>query len=324
MRRREFIVQSAAAIAALQASDLLSLQLQSQEHSLPNICVAKGNSLSGLAEKALQPFGGMKNFVKRGDRVVILPNPQGNRPGVSTSASLVGEVVRLCLEAGAAEAVVASIHSPGRWFGTGIIQAVEEAGGKMHYPRSAKDWIEVSLPEAKRLKKATIIRKSRENDAFIDLPIVKQHDSTRITAGLKNLMGFNLDNQFFHRGEEVLHQSIADLATLFSPRLIIVDAFTILTENGPFGPGRTVSPQRVVAGTDIVAVDAYCCRFLGLKPEDIRHIQFAHEMGLGNKDLSGKKIIEVNGTTRDQLGWPQARPSVSVLSTASQSGGDSK
>jgi uncharacterized protein (DUF362 family) len=266
--------------------------LRAQVEAKPDLSVAQGGSLLQVLMRALLPFGGMANFVHRGDKVVILPNPQGNRPGVSTNASLIGELVKLCLEAGAAEAVVASIHGPGRWFGTGIVRAVEDAGGKMHYPQSAGDWMEISLPRGSRLKKATIIRKSRENDVFINVPIVKQHDSTMITAGMKNLMGFNLDNQSFHQGEEHIHQSIADLATLFSPRLLIVDALTILTENGPFGPGRTASPQSLVAGTDMVAVDAYCCRFLGLKPGEVGHINLAHAMGLGNKDLSSRKISE--------------------------------
>ena len=292
MKRREFLGRSAAALAALGAGEMFPLQLPAQVEANPDISAAQGKSLPQVLDRALFPFGGMANFVHRGDKVVILPNPQGNRPGVSTSAPLIGELVRLCLEAGAAEAVVASIHSPGRWFGTGIVKAVEDAGGKMHYPQSAKDWLEISLPGGRRLKKATIIRKSRENDILINVPIVKQHDSTMITAGLKNLMGFNLDNQSFHQGDEHLHQSIADLATLFLPPLLVVDALTILTENGPFGPGRTVSPQSIVAGTDMVAVDAYCCRFLGLKPDEVGHISLAHQMGLGNKDLSGRKIIE--------------------------------
>jgi hypothetical protein len=42
----------------------------------------------------------------------------------------------------------------------------------------------------------------------------------------------------------------------------------------------------------MVAVDAYCCRFLGLKPEEVGHINLAHAMGLGNKDLSSRKISE--------------------------------
>jgi len=292
IKRREFLGRSAAAIAALGAAEAFPLRLPAQEEAKPDISVAQGKSLPQVLGRTLLPFGGMANFVHRGDKVVILPNPQGNRPGVSTSAPLIGELVKLCLEAGAAEAVVASIHGPGRWFGTGIVKAVEDAGGKMHSPKSANDWMEISLPRGRRLKKATIIRKSRENDVFINVPIVKQHDSTLITAGLKNLMGFNLDNQSFHQGDEHLHQSIADLAILFSPRLLVVDALTILAENGPFGPGRTISPQSIVGGTDMVAIDAYCCRFLGCKPEEVGYIRLAHQLGLGNKDLSGRKIVE--------------------------------
>ncbi len=295
IRRREFIEKSGLAIAALGASSAFAGLLPKQEEATPDISIARNDSLPRLLERALSPWNGMKNFVHRGDKVVILPNPQGNRPGVSTSAALVGHAVRLCLEAGAAEVTVASIHSPGRWFGTGVVQAVEENGGKMHYPQSGKDWMEIRLTAGIRLKKATIIRKSKENDVFINMPIVKQHDSTRMTAGLKNLMGFNLDNQSFHQGEEYIHQAIADLATLFSPRLIIIDAFTILTENGPFGPGRTISPQSVVVGTDIVALDAYSCRFLGLDPDEVGHIGRAHQLGLGRKDVSALRIVEARG-----------------------------
>jgi len=295
MKRREFLEKSATALTALGAGGIFSPRLPAQGEGRPDISVAQGKSLPQVLGRTLLPFGGMKNFVHRGDKVVILPNPQGNRPGVSTNAGLIGELVKLCLEAGAAEAVVASIHGPGRWFGTGIVKAVEDAGGKMHYPQSASDWMEISLSRGRRLKKATIIRKSRENDVFINAPVVKQHDSTMVTAGLKNLMGFNLDNQSFHQGDGYLHQAIADLATLFSPRLLVVDALTILAENGPFGPGRTISPQSIVVGTDMVAVDAYCCRFLDRKPEEVGHIGLAHQMGLGNRDLSGRKIIESRG-----------------------------
>jgi uncharacterized protein (DUF362 family) len=292
MNRRDFLEKSAAALAALSTAHVFPLRVSAQADAKPDISVAQGRSIPRLLNRALAPFGGMANFVHRGDKVIILPNPQGNRPGVSTSAALVGEVVSLCLESGAAAVEVASIHSPGRWFGTGVVKAVEDAGGRMHYPQSAKDWMEIRLQGGRLLKRATIIRKSRENDVFINLPISKQHDSTMITAGLKNLMGFNLENQSFHQGEEHIHQSIADLATLFSPRLLVVDAFTILAENGPFGPGRTISPQCVVAGTDTVAMDAYCCRFLGLNPDDVGHINRAHQMGLGNNKISGLKIVE--------------------------------
>ncbi len=293
MKRREFLQTSASAVASWSAARLFPLPRGAPTEQAPVVSVARGKNIDFLLEKALAPLGGIRKFVHRGDKVVILPNPQGNRPGVSTSALLVGQIVKLSLDAGAAEAVVASIHSPGRWFGTGIVQAVEQAGGRMHYPEGRGDWMDLTLPHGRRLKKAWILRKAKENDVLIDFPIAKQHDSTRITGALKNLMGFNRDNGSFHQGEEYLHQAIVDLATLFSPQLIVVDAWTILAENGPFGPGRLVSPRCVLAATDMVAADAYSCRFLGLNPDEVTYLNLAHQMGLGKKNLSNERIVEV-------------------------------
>jgi uncharacterized protein (DUF362 family) len=292
LKRRDFIKQSAAGLAALGAAKPFALRSAAPLPEKPVIAAIQGESLPRMLARALDPFGGMSQFVRRGDKVVLLPNPQGTRPGVSTNAQLVGELVKLCLDSGAAEAVVATIHSPGRWYATGIIEAVEKAGGKMHYPQSRKDWADISLSEGRRLKKATIIRRAIENDVWINMPVFKQHDSTRVTGTLKNLMGFNSDNSSFHQGDEHLHQSIADLASVFSPKLLVVDAITILVENGPFGPGRTVSPHRVVTATNMVAADAYCCRFLEVGPEDVNHILFAHQMGLGKMTLQGLPIVE--------------------------------
>jgi uncharacterized protein (DUF362 family) len=292
LKRRDFIKQSAAGLAALGAAKPFALRSAAPLPEKPVIAAIQGESLPRMLARALDPFGGMSQFVRRGDKVVLLPNPQGTRPGVSTNAQLVGELVKLCLDSGAAEAVVATIHSPGRWYATGIIEAVEKAGGKMHYPQSRKDWADISLSEGRRLKKATIIRRAIENDVWINMPVFKQHDSTRVTGTLKNLMGFNSDNSSFHQGDEHLHQSIADLASVFSPKLLVVDAITILVENGPFGPGRTVSPHRVVTATNMVAADAYCCRFLEVGPEDVNHILFAHQMGLGKMSLQGLPIVE--------------------------------
>ncbi len=290
--RREFIKRAAAGVAALGAAGSYPVRSAAPSQEKPVIAAIQGESLPRMLVRAFESFGGISQFVRRGDKVVLLPNPQGTRPGVSTNSQLVGEMVKLCLDSGAAEAVVATIHNPGRWYATGIIEAVEKAGGKMHYPQSRKDWAEIALPKGRRLKKATIIRRAVENDIWINLPVFKQHDSARITGTLKNLMGFNSDNSSFHQGDAFLHQSIADLASAFSPRILIVDAITILTENGPFGPGRTVSPRQIIAATDMVAADAYCCRFLDIRPEDVNHILFAHQMSLGTMSLAGLPIVE--------------------------------
>jgi uncharacterized protein (DUF362 family) len=292
MKRREFLEGSAAILAAVGASGALRLESAVGIEERPAIAAIQGKSAARILDSALDALGGMKAFVRRGDKVVLLPNPQGSRPGVSTNPELMGALVGRCLEAGAAEAVVASVHGPGRWYATGIIEAVEKAGGKVHYPQGDGDWIEAPVPRGQRLKKIGIVRKAVENDVFIDIPIVKQHDSTRITCTMKNLMGVNADNGSFHRSDDYLDHAIADLSSLFSPKLCVVDAITILTQNGPFGPGRTISPRKIIMGTNMVSVDAYCCRLLELEPKEVGHIRIAAEMGLGDINVSGLKIFE--------------------------------
>jgi uncharacterized protein (DUF362 family) len=292
MNRRKFLESSAAALVAAGSGRLLGRESAGGAEERPAIAAIQGKSVAGMLDAALQALGGIKAFVRKGDKVVLLPNPQGTRPGVSTNPGLMGTLVERCLEAGAAEAVVASIHGPGRWYSTGIIEAVEKAGGKLHYPQADRDVIVAPVPRGRQLKKVEIIRKAIENDVFIDVPIVKQHDSTRITCTMKNLMGLSPECSGFHRSDDYLDHAIADLASLVSTKLCVVDALTILTQNGPFGPGRTISPRKIVLGTNMVSVDAYCCRLLELEPREVGHIRIAAEMGIGEINVSGLKISE--------------------------------
>jgi uncharacterized protein (DUF362 family) len=48
----------------------------------------------------------------------------------------------------------------------------------------------------------------------------------------------------------------------------------------------------VVAGTDVVAVDAYATRFFNKAPGDIPHIVRAAERGLGTMDLARVLVRE--------------------------------
>jgi len=284
--RRGFLKRSAALAGALASGQLLSPISLSAQAKDADISVVNGDDPGAMVREALELLGGIERFVKRGDAVALLPNPQGGRPGVSTNAGMVAETIKLCLEAGAAQVTVASIHQPKRWFDAGIIDEVEKAGGKIHYPSTDEDWVQIPVPKGRILEEVPVIRKALENDALINMPIAKQHDSAQMTCTLKNLMGFHANNRSFHQGAAHLHQCIVDLATLFSPKLLIVDANTVLAENGPFGPGKLISPNKVIAGTDMVAVDAFCCGIFQLKPTQVAHITGAHDVGLGEIDAS--------------------------------------
>jgi len=111
-----------------------------------------------------------------------------------------------------------------------------------------------------------------------------------VTFAMKNLMGVNWDRNRFHRTD--LQQTIAELATTVKHSLVIMDANHVLLTNGPGGPGEVRIANQVIAGVDPVAVDAFTTRFFDLEPDDIGHIQQAHELGVGRIDLADMTIKE--------------------------------
>jgi len=293
MNRREFIKKSAILAGTLTGSLAFPDKGVTAPKREDEITVVEGDNLSAQVREAIRLSGGIEKFVKRGDRVILLPNPQGRGPGASTNADMVYEVVRLCKEAGAASVTASSVHGPWRWSSTQIVEKVEQAGGKMKYSDSSKDWVTVNVPGGRVRKKVTIIKDAIENDVLINIPVFKDHYATRVTGTLKNLMGLNSDSGSFHQGETYLHQAIVDLASVIPPQLCIVDATTILVENGPFGPGKVAHPKKVYAGTDLVAIDSLCCGLLKINPTDVLHIKLAHESGLGQIHPSEKNIKSV-------------------------------
>jgi len=97
-----------------------------------------------------------------------------------------------------------------------------------------------------------------------------------------------------------LHQNIdvgvADLATFVRPTLTILDAYRVLTANGPQGGNLNDVKmlKTLVAGIDPIAIDAYGATLLGLRAEQIPYIRIGHERGLGNMNYSELQVKYVS------------------------------
>ena len=269
-----------------------------------DVSVAKGDNYLGSTKKAVEMLGGMEKFVPKNSKVAILANPQRNNPGAFTRPEVVRAAIQMCKEAGASEISCISWLPETNWESTGIKKAIDEEGVNLVITDRKDETLfkAVPVPRGKALKEARIMKTFYDYDVFIDIPITKDHAGNKFTGTLKNLMGINSpkSNRTFHLENwktdinSIMHldQSIADLNTIIQPDLCIVDATEFIITNGPFGPGELHKPQKVVAGTDRVAIDAYCCTLWGLKPEDIIMISKAHEHGLGEMDLSKVNIKE--------------------------------
>jgi uncharacterized protein (DUF362 family) len=131
-----------------------------------------------------------------------------------------------------------------------------------------------------------------EADVFINVPIAKHHELSRLTLSMKNLMGVIMDRSKYHRN---LGQRVADLTSLVYPTLTVVDAVRILVDHGPTGGSLDDVKQMdtVIASHDPVAADSYAATLFDLTGADIAYVKAAAEMGLGEMELSSLKIEEI-------------------------------
>lgn len=264
------------------------------------LAVARGPDPAAITRAAIEALGGMASFVSPGFEVIIKPNicTDYHPPeyASTTNPTVVGTLVTMCLEAGAGRVRVMDYPFGGTaksaYDISGIADAVEAAGGEMHVMSQAK-YTMVEIPEGRDIHSIDIYPDILEADLLINVPIAKDHGSTRLTLGAKNLMGTIANRGMMH---ENLTQRIADLASLVRPALTVIDAVRILTANGPTGGDLQDVKQldTVIASRDIVAADAYATTLFGLNGSDIGYISACADLGLGTMELSSIDIREVN------------------------------
>lgn len=261
-----------------------------------HLAVASGEDPAKNVRAAVDALGGIEKLVRKGDFVVIKPNIAWNRPpemAATTNPKVVAELVKMCREAGAGRVLVVDhiIDRPAEAvLGlTGIGEAAANAGAEVATAPNESDYRSIEIPKGRVLKSDTCIKDILKADVFINAPIAKVHGSSKLTLGMKNLMGCNWDRQSWHQSD--LAQCIADYSTAVRPDLVILDANRILTSNGPKGPGQTRDVRKVIAGVDPVAVDAYGATLFGMKPAEVPYIRTAAEMGVGEIDLTKVKVV---------------------------------
>ncbi len=268
----------------------LQLQSYAPEVSkvLPSLAIAHGTEHEKTIRAAMAALGGMERFVQKGDVVMIKPNVAFDRPpalAATTHPEALRAVAKLCLEAGASKIIVADnpINSPtGCFFKSGLTAVAADMNLDLMYPEASsfsplelngeilKHWTFFHAP----FKKATKV---------IGLAPCKDHNLCHASMTTKNWYGLlgGRRNQFHQH----IHSIVSDFALMMKPTLVILDGMNVLMSNGPTG-GRLsdVKPMNtIVAGTDMVAVDAY--GYSHLLERDIAELTYlhkAHDRGLGN------------------------------------------
>lgn len=302
MDRRRFLQTTIGGIAAGSLVNWgASARLVAQkEKKLPYDMVAvRGGEPDAMFDKAIASLGGIGMFVPKGSKVLVKPNigwdvtPEN---AANTNPALIRRIIEHCINAGAKEVRVFD-HTCDNWVKTyrtsGIERAVKDAGGLIVSGDSERYYQEVSIPKGTKITGAKVHELVLDSDVFINVPVLKNHSSARLTVGMKNHMGIVWDRGHWHRND--LHRCIAEFAAYRKPDLTVVDAYNVMKVNGPRGISRddVVTMKAQILSTDFVAADAAAAKLFGMEPEAIPYIVYADEMRLGTKNLDALSINRI-------------------------------
>lgn len=288
--------------AFLKTAGLATLATQLAPHELlaapgPVVAVAEGKDYARITREAVGALGGMKRFVRKNDVVVVKPNIGWDRnasQGANTHPQVVRALVEEALAAGAKRVKVfdRSCNDERRCYVNSGIEPIL---------KGLKN-VEVKYLEDERFKKVTLNGKAiaawelygeaLSADVYINVPVAKHHGLSKLTLGLKNVMGIMGGNRgSIHKQIDV---ALADINAVFKSHLTVIDATRILTANGPNGGNlKDVKVlNKVIASTDIVAADAYATTLFGMRPEEIPITVAAFKRGIGEMRLDRIRIVK--------------------------------
>jgi len=292
MDRRTFLKGTA---ASLVAGSLLGRQALAGSGS--TVAVAEGGDYAAITRRAVAALGGMGAFVKRGDVVVLKPNMGWDRApefAANTHPLVVRALAEECLAVGARRVKVFdhTCNDPRRCYINSGIQLALKGMKGVEVKQIEPERFRKVLLNGQFLKEWELYDEALNANVFINVPIAKHHGLSRLTLGLKNIMGVMGGNRgYTHRNLEV---ALADVNRVLKSHLTVIDATRILTAHGP--QGGSLADVRVlntiVASRDIVAADAYATTLFGMRPADIPTTVAAARRGLGEMDLRRVQVIK--------------------------------
>lgn len=267
--------------------------------TFPDLVGVLGGEPGQMFDRGIAALGGIKRFVKPNQTVVVKPNIGWNTEperAANTNPDLIKQIVAQALSAGAKKVYVFD-NTCNVWHKcyerSGIKKAVATAGGKLVPGNNERSYQKIQIPNGKVLTRAKAHDLFLDSDVVINVPVLKSHGSTKLTIGMKNLMGAVWDRRWWHAHD--LHQCIADFASFRLPDLTVVDAYRVMKKNGPRGVSKNdvVMMRGQILSADPVAADAAAAKLFGMNPEDISYINIAHKMRIGNMELSKQNISRI-------------------------------
>lgn len=288
--RREFVA-AGAGIAAAGLGCTLSRQFSASEDPsgqnwpLSSVSIVKAPAYDMNVYDTVFRMVSEHRLDVRGKRIVLKPNlvEFDANTAINTHPLVVHAAYEAFRKLGAAAVRIA--EGPGHRRGT--LDLADAAGYFDTVPKFESAFTDLNLDDVSKrdvpapvsqLKSLYLPHTVLDCDLLVSLPKMKTHHWAGATLAMKNLFGL-VPGGVYGWPKNVLHwagipQSIVDLHHLFPRQFAIVDGIVGMEGNGPI-QGTPKHAGVLVAGSDVVAVDATCCRIMGLDPSKIDYLTLA-------------------------------------------------
>jgi uncharacterized protein (DUF362 family)/Pyruvate/2-oxoacid:ferredoxin oxidoreductase delta subunit len=253
--------------------------------------------------KLLDPLGGMGEFVKPGQKVLLKVNLLAAKPperAITSHPEIIRAVAQAVRQAGGEPSIgdspAGAVKGVKRyWKETGIGPLAEEMSIPVVNFETSGVVRKVVGKRSYYLAKPVL-----ECDVLINLPKMKTHGLLMLTGAVKNMYGAipGLRKAELHRDNprpNDFASVVVDIYSKAKPKLTIMDGILGMDGNGP-ASGNLRWMKMLLASGDGIALDATFSRLVGIKPRDVFTTRIASERGLGQVDE-----IEVVGEKLEDL-----------------------
>ena len=260
---------------------------------MSKVAIVKGTSPVETTVKALERILSDVDRVLSGKKpILIKPNYINSKhpsTGITTDGRVIEGIVKFLRESKIEEIVIgegSGFADTFQAFKVAGVDAVAERWRVKLVDLNKDEFIEVNPPDSLSLKKVRVAKTALES-TIISVPKLKPHRIATVTLSLKNMMGALASKGSMHKGK--LSQNIADLASILTPSISVVDG--IIASEGHETSGNPVEMNLVIAGTDPVAVDAVGATVMGIPPTNVTHLLLAEKKGLGTCNLEEITVL---------------------------------